>query len=254
MFQAPVSVKVYSIGSMDGGICCHIDLHPVTKSFPSPGVSFLQPPPHGPDVSRISVTNAPDGQLGNCSGNEQSTSKHLKDIHMSGRLMEDFVNAASENTKKNLETCGVLGAFLKDGTFYVTSLIIPKQEATSNSCQALNEEEIYSIQNEESLYPIGWIHTHPSQSCFMSSIDLHTQYTYQVMVPEAVGIVLAPSDESRQYGIFRLSDPDGMNIIKECQERGFHLHKAPANGTPIYEDCPNIIFNPNLRLEIHDLR
>ncbi|XP_057774542.1 AMSH-like ubiquitin thioesterase 2 isoform X5 [Salvia miltiorrhiza] len=223
-FQAPVSVKVYSIGSMDGGICCHIDLHPVTKSFPSPGVSFLQPPPHGPDVSRISVTNAPDGQLGNCSGNEQSTSKHLKDIHM------------------------------KDGTFYVTSLIIPKQEATSNSCQALNEEEIYSIQNEESLYPIGWIHTHPSQSCFMSSIDLHTQYTYQVMVPEAVGIVLAPSDESRQYGIFRLSDPDGMNIIKECQERGFHLHKAPANGTPIYEDCPNIIFNPNLRLEIHDLR
>ncbi|XP_057774543.1 AMSH-like ubiquitin thioesterase 2 isoform X6 [Salvia miltiorrhiza] len=224
MFQAPVSVKVYSIGSMDGGICCHIDLHPVTKSFPSPGVSFLQPPPHGPDVSRISVTNAPDGQLGNCSGNEQSTSKHLKDIHM------------------------------KDGTFYVTSLIIPKQEATSNSCQALNEEEIYSIQNEESLYPIGWIHTHPSQSCFMSSIDLHTQYTYQVMVPEAVGIVLAPSDESRQYGIFRLSDPDGMNIIKECQERGFHLHKAPANGTPIYEDCPNIIFNPNLRLEIHDLR
>ncbi|XP_057774541.1 AMSH-like ubiquitin thioesterase 2 isoform X4 [Salvia miltiorrhiza] len=209
---------------MDGGICCHIDLHPVTKSFPSPGVSFLQPPPHGPDVSRISVTNAPDGQLGNCSGNEQSTSKHLKDIHM------------------------------KDGTFYVTSLIIPKQEATSNSCQALNEEEIYSIQNEESLYPIGWIHTHPSQSCFMSSIDLHTQYTYQVMVPEAVGIVLAPSDESRQYGIFRLSDPDGMNIIKECQERGFHLHKAPANGTPIYEDCPNIIFNPNLRLEIHDLR
>lgn len=23
--------------------------------------------------------------------------------------------------------------------------------------------------------------THPSQSCFMSSIDLHTQYSYQVL-------------------------------------------------------------------------
>ncbi|KAH6826774.1 associated molecule with the SH3 domain of STAM 2 [Perilla frutescens var. hirtella] len=224
---------------MSGEICCQVDVHHVTKSFPSPGVSFLQPPPNAP--------------LKNYTSNEHSASKHLKDIHMSQRMMEDFVNAARENTEKNLETCGVLGAFLKDGTFYVTTLIMPKQEATSNSCQAINEEEIYAIQNEESLFPIGWIHTHPSQSCFMSSIDVHTQYTYQVMVPEAVGIVLAPTDVSRKYGIFRLCEPDGMNIIRDCPERGFHLHKE-ADGTPIYEDCSNIIFNPNLRLEIHDLR
>ncbi|KAI3467537.1 hypothetical protein Pfo_024200 [Paulownia fortunei] len=238
---------------MAGKICRQIDVHSVTKSFPSPGISFLQPPPHGPEISRISVTNAFDGQF-NSSSNEQAASKYLKDIHMSGCLMEDFLNAASDNTKKNLETCGVLGAFLKDETFYITTMIIPKQEATSNSCQAVNEEEIYAIQNEESLFPIGWIHTHPSQSCFMSSIDLHTQYTYQVMVPEAVGIVMAPTDKSRKYGIFRLSDPDGMSILKECPERGFHTHREPANGSPIYEDCSNIIFNPNLRLEICDLR
>ncbi|GFP88034.1 amsh-like ubiquitin thioesterase 2 [Phtheirospermum japonicum] len=168
--------------------------------------------------------------------------------------MEDFLDAANDNTNKNLETCGVLGAFLKDETFYVTTLIIPKQEATSNSCQALNEEEIHAIQNDESLIPIGWIHTHPSQSCFMSSIDLHTQYTYQVMVPEAVGIVMAPTDQSRKYGIFRLCDPDGMSILRECKERGFHPHREPASGKPIYEDCSNIIFNPNLRLQICDLR
>ncbi|KAK6117925.1 hypothetical protein DH2020_048330 [Rehmannia glutinosa] len=238
---------------MAGEICCQIDVHSVTKSFPSPGISFSQPPPHQPEISRISVTNALDGQL-NSSSNEQAACKRLKDIHMPGRLMEDFLNAASDNTNKNLETCGVLGAFLKGGTFYVTTLIIPKQEATSNSCQALNEEEIYAIQNEESLFPIGWIHTHPSQSCFMSSIDLHTQYTYQGDGTEAVGIVMAPTDQSRKYGIFRLSEPDGMSILKECQERGFHPHTEPVNGNPIYEDCSNIIFNPNLRLQICDLR
>ncbi|KAK4429830.1 AMSH-like ubiquitin thioesterase 2 [Sesamum alatum] len=238
---------------MAGEICCKIDVRSVTKYFPSPGISFLQPPPHGPETSRFSVPNAVDDQS-NSSINEQAVPKHLKDIHMSGCLMEDFLSAASENTKKNLETCGVLGAFLKDGTFYVTTLIIPKQEATSNSCQVVNEEEIYAIQNEESLFPIGWIHTHPSQSCFMSSIDLHTQYTYQVMVPEAVGIVMAPTDESRKYGIFRLSDPDGMRILRECRETGFHPHKETSNGSPIYEDCTNIVFNPNLRLEIFDLR
>ncbi|XP_011086574.1 AMSH-like ubiquitin thioesterase 2 isoform X1 [Sesamum indicum] len=238
---------------MAGEICCKIDVHSVTKYFPSPGISFLQPPPHGPETSRFSVPNAVDDQS-NLSSNEQAASKHLKDIHMSGCLMEDFLTAARENTEKNLETCGVLGAFLKDGTFYVTTLIIPKQEATSNSCQAVNEEEIYAIQNEESLFPIGWIHTHPSQSCFMSSIDLHTQYTYQVMVPEAVGIVMAPTDHSRKCGIFRLSDPDGMSILRECHETGFHTHRETSNGSPIYEDSTNIIFNPNLRLEIFDLR
>ncbi|KAK6160201.1 hypothetical protein DH2020_003582 [Rehmannia glutinosa] len=141
-------------------------------------------------------------------GNRRLTNASFINNHQPGRLMEDFLDAASDNTNKNLETCGVLGAFLKDGTFYVTTLIIPKQEATSNS----------------------------------------------VMVPEAVGIVMAPTDQSRKYGIFRLSEPDGMSILKECQERGFHPHTEPVNGNPIYEDCSNIIFNPNLRLQICDLR
>ncbi|KAF9587059.1 hypothetical protein IFM89_039745 [Coptis chinensis] len=40
--------------------------------------------------------------------------------------------------------------------------------------------------------------THPSQSCFMSSIDLHTHYSYQIMLPEAVAIVMAPKDSSSE--------------------------------------------------------
>nr|KJB31151.1 hypothetical protein B456_005G182100 [Gossypium raimondii] len=174
----------------------------------------------------------------------------------STRLMEDFLELAKENTKKDLETCGVLGAFLEKGTFYVTTLIIPKQEATSNSCQAISEEEIFAIQNERSLFPVGWIHTHPSQSCFMSSIDLHTQYSYQVMVPEAFAIVVAPTDNSRSYGIFRVSEPNGMSLLKECQEKGsqFHSHEETVDGSPIYERCTHVYKNSNLRFEIFDLR
>lgn len=142
----------------------------------------------------------------------------------------------------------------KEGTFYVTTLILPKQESTSSSCQAVNEEEIFAIQNEQALFPIGWIHTHPSQSCFMSSIDLHTQFSYQVMVPEAVAIVVAPTDKSKAYGIFRLSYPGGMSILRECQEKGFHPHREPADGSCLYEDCSNVYINPHLRLEICDLR
>ncbi|KZV24424.1 AMSH-like ubiquitin thioesterase 2 [Dorcoceras hygrometricum] len=229
-------------------------MHAVIKSPPAPGISCFQPLPGVPEVSRITSADAVDDQLHHSSSSQPAASKHLKDIHMATRLMEDFLDLASDNTSKNLETCGVLGAFLESETFYVTNLTIPKQEATSNSCQTVHEEEIYSIQNEESLLPIGWIHTHPSQTCFMSSVDLHTQYIYQVMLPEAVGIVMAPTDTSRKFGVFRLSEPDGMRILKECKEKGFHSHAEPDNGTPIYEECSNIFFNPNLRLEICDLR
>ncbi|KAL3503972.1 hypothetical protein ACH5RR_033813, partial [Cinchona calisaya] len=56
----------------------------------------------------------------------------------------------------------------EERTFTVTNLITPKPESTPSSCQVLNKEEIFTIQNQQSL----WIHTHPSQSCFMSSVDL----------------------------------------------------------------------------------
>uniref|UniRef100_A0A3N7FQS5 MPN domain-containing protein n=1 Tax=Populus trichocarpa TaxID=3694 RepID=A0A3N7FQS5_POPTR len=88
--------------------------------------------------------------------------------------------------------------------------------------------------------------THPSQSCFMSSIDLHTHFSYQAMVPEAFAIVMAPTDQSRSYGIFRLSDPGGMSVLKECEESGFHPHGEPADGSPIYEHCANVFTNTNL--------
>ncbi|CAI0626348.1 unnamed protein product [Linum tenue] len=64
-------------------------------------------------------------------------------------------------------------------------------------CQTLNEEEIFDVQDKLSLFPLGWIHTHPTQTCFMSSVDLHTHYSYQIMLPEAIAIVMAPTDESR---------------------------------------------------------
>ncbi|KAF2286645.1 hypothetical protein GH714_023274 [Hevea brasiliensis] len=229
--------------------CQHISVHTVTQSSPSPVLSCVEKPPKHAHVSLIPVANS---DTNSCC--QPAASNTLQDIHVSARLMDNFLELARENTEKDLETCGVLGAFLEKGTYYVTTLIIPKQKSTSNSCEAIKEEEFFAIQNEHSLFPVGWIHTHPSQSCFMSSIDLHTQYSYQIMIPEAIAIVMAPTDSSRSYGIFRLSDPDGMDVLKECQETGFHTHSEPANGSPIYEHCSNVYTNSNLRFEIFDLR
>ncbi|KAJ4969200.1 hypothetical protein NE237_015901 [Protea cynaroides] len=183
-----------------------------------------------------------------------SASSSYKHLHIPVKMMDDFLRLAQANTAKNLETCGVLAGSLENRVFHITTLIVPKQESTSDSCQTMNEEELFEVQDKLSLFQIGWIHTHPSQSCFMSSVDLHTHYSYQVMLPEAIAIVMAPTDTSRQHGIFHLSDPEGLSLIRNCQQRGFHPHEEPADGSPIYEHCSHVFFNPNLKFEIVDLR
>ncbi|KAL3685643.1 hypothetical protein R1sor_003665 [Riccia sorocarpa] len=183
-----------------------------------------------------------------------SQGKGTKHLHISAKMMEEFMALSRLNTAKNLETCGVLAGSLKTGVFNVTTLIIPKQEATSDSCQTLNEEELFEAQDNRGLFQLGWIHTHPSQTCFMSSIDLHTHYSYQIMLQEAIAIVMAPTDTDRKFGIFRLSDPGGIKAIQQCQKRGFHPHEEPPDGGTIYEHCSHVYMNPSLRFDVIDLR
>ncbi|KAF3628025.1 AMSH-like ubiquitin thioesterase 1 [Capsicum annuum] len=191
------------------------------------------------------VKSSPDGLI---------YSEDPLQLHISASVMDTFMKLAKSNTNKNLETCGVLAGSLKNRRFYVTALIIPKQESTSDSCQTTNEEEIFEVQDKQALFPLGWIHTHPTQSCFMSSIDVHTQYSYQIMLPEAIAIVMAPRDSSRKHGIFRLTNPGGMAVIRQCPRRGFHPHDPPSDGSPIYKHCTDVYMDPNLKFDVIDLR
>ena len=62
------------------------------------------------------------------------------------------------------------------------------------------------------------IHTHPSQTAFLSSVDLHTHLSYQLMLPEAVAIVCAP--KYNETGFFVLTPDYGLDYIGNC--RLFH--------------------------------
>lgn len=211
-------------------------VHSMPHAIPPSRVADPRPGPVAP-----SVDGAPD-----C--------KSYHKLHIPVKMMECFLRLAEMNTSRNLETCGVLAGSLKNRTFFVSTLIIPKQEATSDSCQTTDEEEIFNVQDKRSLFPLGWIHTHPTQTCFMSSIDLHTHYSYQIMLPEAIAIVMAPTDTSRTHGIFHLSDPTGVSVIRNCQERGFHPHEEPLDGNPIYEHCSHVYMDTVSNFDVVDLR
>ncbi|KAI8811327.1 hypothetical protein BJ742DRAFT_797268 [Cladochytrium replicatum] len=158
----------------------------------------------------------------------------LRPVEVPAELLNLFLQVASKNTSKNLETCGILCGRLSNDVLRVLTLIIPKQTATSDSCSTTNEEELFEYQDKHDLMTMGWIHTHPTQTCFMSSVDLHTHCSYQLMLPEAIAIVLSPR-HNPSHGVFRLTDPPGLDTITNCNDKNmFHPH---PDGLQLYRSA-----------------
>lgn len=177
----------------------------------------------------------------------------LRSVFLPANLRSQFLASAAANTRRNLETCGILCGTLVSNALFISRLIIPEQTSTSDTCETTNESAIFEYCDSEDLMMLGWIHTHPSQTCFMSSRDLHTHCGYQVMLPESIAIVCAPS-KNPDWGVFRLTDPPGLKTVLNCTQTGlFHPH-AQEN---IYTGAlrPGHVFEVNgLEFETVDLR
>lgn len=181
--------------------------------------------------------------------------------------------------------CGILCGTLINNALFITCLLIPEQECTSDTCETINEEAYVTYCIENDLLVLGWIHTHPTQTCFMSSRDLHTHAGYQTMMKESIAIVCAPRYDpsyvsfhplflspvfapqsqyhqltylpSKRYGIFRLTDPPGLPHIINCNTPGvFHQHAIPSD--EIYcsaRHSPGHVFESHrVDFEVVDLR
>jgi STAM-binding protein len=165
----------------------------------------------------------------------------LRKVEMDGDMFDKFMSAAHRNTIRSIETCGILaGKFLPNkGKFRVTHLIIPKQTGTTDTCATTNEDEIFEFQIKHDLLTLGWVHTHPTQACFLSSVDLHTHCSYQSLFPEAIAVVIAPRDNPN-FSFFHLSK-SGFNTVQNCPLKGFHHH--PERG--LYEACSHVVLSWN---------
>ncbi|KAF8477671.1 Mov34-domain-containing protein [Russula ochroleuca] len=202
---------------------------PGTRPPPVPPREVIAPPSRGPDP----------------------VARELKTVSFPRDCLNRFTSIASINTARNRETCGLLLGKDNGGRFVVTTLLIPKQHSTSDTCAMDGEELVMQFTEERSLITLGWIHTHPTQSCFMSSVDLHTHSGFQRMLPESFAVVCAPNS-TPNFGIFRLTDPPGLQTILECQaSEAFHPHPE----RPIYTDADKgHVQIRDLPLEIVDLR
>uniref|UniRef100_A0A096MHT2 STAM binding protein like 1 n=1 Tax=Poecilia formosa TaxID=48698 RepID=A0A096MHT2_POEFO len=162
-------------------------------------------------------------------------------------LTHRFLLLADSNTARGIETCGVLCGRLTHNEFVLTHVVIPKQSAGPDFCDMENVEELFGFQDQQNLLTVGWIHTHPSQTAFLSSVDLHTHCSYQLMLPEALAIVCAP--KHNDMGVFRLTGA-GMLEVSGCRQKGFHPHSKEP---PLFTVCKHVVVR-DYKLNLLDLR
>ncbi|KAL2716424.1 STAM-binding protein-like A [Vespula squamosa] len=222
-----------------------------TRSIKLPTPS-LKPP------TSLSVTSRPQSLKDNSIPTVDRSTKptillgdsgQLRDIVLPSKLIENFLALAFSNTANNKETCGILTGKLEQNKLLITHLLIPQQTGSPDSCLTLNEEDIFDFQDHHNLITLGWIHTHPTQTAFLSSVDLHTHCSYQLMMAEAIAIVCAPKYDETAF--FILTPEYGLDYIANCRETGFHPHPTEP---PLYMKAKHCKLNPNSPVEVIDLR
>lgn len=177
-------------------------------------------------------------------------SDFLRPVVIPAQLLSSFQSLAQRNTERNVETCGILAGRLVQSELHITHLLVPKQAGTADSCITHHEEEIFACQDKFNLITLGWIHTHPSQTAFLSSVDLHTHCSYQLMMPEAIAIVCAP--KHNEQGVFCLTPHYGLDVIANCrQTTGFHPH---PNDAPLFMIAEHSRMDYQSSVEVIDMR
>ncbi len=253
---------------LNHGVATHITLPPARQSSGPLSPPALPPKPDEPtiwpplrpgkvaDMPPRSTTPQNDRVFASSAFLENGSP--LRPLFLPPTLRTTFLRIAHKNTIANLETCAFLAGTLMRNAFFVSKLIVPAQTSTSDTCEMTNESQLFDYVDAQDLMILGWIHTHPTQTCFMSSRDLHTHSGYQMMLAESIAIVCAPSKGDTTYGgdwgAYRLTDPPGKKVILNCEKPGiFHPHDVEN----IYTDAMkpgHVVELKGMEFEVVDLR
>ena len=120
-----------------------------TQRRPSPIPPAPVPAPQiASAVDQTRITPATSGDV---------APRELKTVYLPRESLPRFLNVAAVNTARNRETCGLLLGKDKKSKFVVTTLLIPKQHSTSDTCTMDEEELVMSFTEERSLITLGWV-------------------------------------------------------------------------------------------------
>ena len=218
---------------------------PSPPKVPRRGVHIQEKTPKFPLPEKSGCEN-----ITNLNVNIGQRGKKPKRMHLPPDLIRKFAQLSERNTNLRKETGGILAGVQRKGHYQVTHLIVPEQTGGPDrwDMQDVTEITTYFVRNPH-LVMLGFIHTHPNMTSFLSSVDLHALYAYARDNPDLVSIVLAP--ERGTAPAFTLTE-EGRERIGNCTEDGFHHHEGGDES--FYEVADHVIDDPFLVTSIIDLR
>ena len=204
---------------------------------------------------------------GSRDGRFEEDESGLRTVIIPGDLVSSFLYHAKDNSDDGIETLGILGGRLGiDNKFRVTHLLLPRQTGHTDSCTMTGVEELLDIHDKENIILLGWIHTHPAYSVFLSSVDMHNQYERQRLLPEVNPLKFLPdhfiiylitkviatvcSIKDGITGHLRLTE-DGMKEIGNCSLTNFHPHSSQP---PLWTEAEHVDIDIGAQTIIKDLR
>jgi len=126
-----------------------------------------------------------------------------------------------------LEVMGLmLGEFVDDYTVNVVDVFAMPQSGTGVSVEAV--DYVYQTKMVEMLKQtgrpeevVGWYHSHPGFGCWLSSVDVNTQQSFEQLNSRAVAVVVDPIQSVKGKVVidaFRLISPQSVMIGLEPRQ------------------------------------
>ncbi|KAB5578821.1 JAB1/Mov34/MPN/PAD-1 ubiquitin protease-domain-containing protein [Coniochaeta sp. 2T2.1] len=131
-----------------------------------------------------------------------------------------------------MEVMGLmLGEFVDDFTVRVVDVFAMPQSGTGVSVEAV--DPVFQMKMMDMLRQtgrpesvVGWYHSHPGFGCWLSSVDINTQQSFEQLTPRAVAVVVDPIQSVKGKVVidaFRLINPQSMMLGQEPRQSTSNL-------------------------------
>ncbi|KAI4100614.1 MAG: hypothetical protein L6R37_005372 [Teloschistes peruensis] len=131
-----------------------------------------------------------------------------------------------------MEVMGLmLGEFVDDYTVRVVDVFAMPQSGTGVSVEAV--DPVFQTKMMDMLRQtgrpetvVGWYHSHPGFGCWLSSVDINTQQSFEQLTPRAVAVVVDPIQSVKGKVVidaFRLINPQTLMMGQEPRQTTSNL-------------------------------
>lgn len=160
----------------------------------SNGSSYPRPPTIPAEILPPSAppTQAEMDRIIRVSDPKKELTPPLKQVNFPRECLPRFLAIAKVNTELNRETCGLLLGKDKGHKYAVTTLLIPKQRATSDTCTMEEEELVLQFTEERNLITLGWVGFYKpvSRRLLTRFPDPHSPFTVVYVLPFIIQTLL----------------------------------------------------------------